>query len=121
MKIAIPKNGELINQHFGKSENFEIITIENNKIVESKVISTAELKHNHKGLSDLLFNEEVSLVITGGIGKGALDGLKEKHFEVIRGASGKIDDIVNLYLNGSLKDKEVVCNHHGEHNHNNLL
>ena len=36
---------------------------------------------------------------------------------VIRGASGKIDDIVTAYINGELQDKNVVCSHDHEHHH----
>jgi len=66
----------------------------------------------------LLLGQEVSLVITGGIGAGAYNSLQEKGFKVIRGASGKIEDIVNEYIKGNLQDKQVMCSHHGEnHNH----
>ncbi len=33
MKIAMPKNGELINQHFGKSESFLIAEIKDGNII----------------------------------------------------------------------------------------
>lgn len=117
MKIAMPKNGEVINQHFGRSESFYIVELENNNVVEGKEISALELQHNHGGLSELLVKEGVSVVITGGIGKGAYDALKLKGLEVIRGASGNIEDVINEYKLGNLKDRQVMCNHHGEHHH----
>lgn len=117
MKIAMPKDGIMLNQHFGKSKSFAVITIENDKVVEIKEISAESLQHNHGGLSELLVSEGVSLVITGGIGQGAIDALKEKGLCVIRGASGKIEEVINEYLAGNLKDREVTCNHHGEHHH----
>lgn len=116
MKIAMPNNEDVINQHYGKSKSFKIVTIENNKVTETKELSAETLQHNHGGLATLLKEEGVNLIITGGIGQGALDSLKEAKFEVIRGVSGKIEDIINSYLNGELKDKNVVCNHdHEEH------
>lgn len=118
MKIALPKNESDINQHFGKSRSFEIITIEDNKVTNKKEVSTETLQHNHEGLAALLKNEGVSVVITGGIGQGAIDGLKSNNLHVIRGASGKIDDVVAAYINGELKDKNVVCSHdHDHHTH----
>lgn len=119
MKIAIPKNEETINKHFGKSESFLIIEVENQETKEIKEISTETLQHNHGGLAQLLVSEGVSLVIVGGIGKGALDALKENGLEIIRGASGKIYDIIQAYLKGELNDKDIVCNHdHGSYIHN---
>lgn len=118
MKIAMPKNGEVLNQHFGQSKEFLIATVDNNQVVESKVISSESLQHNHAGLSGLFLSEGVSLVITGGIGAPAVNALKEKGLEVIKGASGKCEEVLEGYLSGKLMDQNVTCNHHGEqHNH----
>lgn len=118
MKIAMPKDGEMLNQHFGKSKSFAIVTLEENKVVNNKEVSTEGLQHNHGGLANMLENEGVTLVITGGIGAGAYNSLQEKGFKVIRGVSGKIEDAINEYLKGALQDKEVTCSHdHGEHHH----
>ncbi|WP_050607792.1 NifB/NifX family molybdenum-iron cluster-binding protein [Clostridium niameyense] len=115
MKIAMPKNGENINQHFGKSKSFAVMTIEDDNVKNVKEISAETLQHNHGGLSKLLVEEGVELVITGGIGQGAYDALKQEGLKVIRGASGKIEDVVEKYLNGELQDKKVMCNYHGDH------
>ncbi|QGU93843.1 diguanylate cyclase [Clostridium bovifaecis] len=118
MKIAMPKDGEVLDQHFGKSRSFAIVALEGNEIVNTKEVSTESLQHNHGGLANMLENEGVSLVITGGIGAGAYKSLEEKGFKVIRGVSGKIGDVINEYLKGALQDKEVTCSHdHGEHHH----
>lgn len=121
MKIAMPKNEDVINQHYGKSKSFKIVTIEDNKVTETKDLSAETLQHNHGGLAGLLKEEGVTLIITGGIGQGALDSLKEAKFEVIRGVSGKIEDIINSYLNGELKDKNVVCKHDHEDHHQHKI
>ena len=121
MKIALPKNENDINQHFGKSRSFEIITIEGNKVTNKKEVSAEALQHNHGGLAALLKDEGVSVVITGGIGQGAIEGLKSQNLEIIRGASGNIDDIVASYINGELKDTNVVCNHDHGHHHEHKI
>ncbi|PKM78219.1 MAG: diguanylate cyclase [Firmicutes bacterium HGW-Firmicutes-15] len=117
MKIAMPKDGEMVNQHFGQSKYFLIVSVENQQIVDRKEISSESLQHNHAGLSGLFLTEGVSLVITGGIGKPALDALTEKGLEVIKGASGKCEEVLEKYLAGKLDDQNVTCNHHGEHHH----
>lgn len=115
MKIGMPKNGELLNQHFGQSREFLIATVTDGKIVESKEINNEALQHNHGGLSDLFVQEGVSLVIVGGIGQPALQALTVKGLQVIKGASGRWTDVLNAYLNGELVDRDVSCNHHGDH------
>ena len=115
MKIGMPKNGEVINQHFGRSESFAIITLEEDKIVDIQEVSTSSLAHNHGGLANLLLRSGASVVITGGIGAGMFNALQEQGLKVIRGASGKIEDVVKDYLAGKLEDVENCCDHHGEH------
>jgi Uncharacterized conserved protein len=120
MKIAMPTNGDMINQHYGQSKSFLIATIENEKIVKKQEISSESLQHNHAGLSGLFQAEGVSVVITGGIGKPALDALKQNGFEVIKGASGQCEEVLAHYLAGSLNDQNVTCNHHGEDHHHHM-
>ncbi|HEY5576465.1 MAG TPA: NifB/NifX family molybdenum-iron cluster-binding protein [Clostridiaceae bacterium] len=117
MKIAIPVNGKMINQHFGRSENFVIVTVEDKKVVASEEVSAAEFAHQHKALADLLAQHGTDVVITGGIGAGAITGLQESGFKVIKGGSGEYLKAVEEFIEGTLEDKNVVCNHHGEHHH----
>lgn len=115
MKIAIPNNGNLVNQHFGMSTSFVIVTIEDKKIESIEEVSTADLTHQHKGLADLLQKNGATVVITGGIGAGAIAGLEQNGLQVIKGASGEYKKVIDEYISGTLVNKDVVCNHHGEH------
>lgn len=118
MKIALPKDGVMLNQHFGRSEEFAIVTIDGMDIVGLKEISTQDLQHNHRGLSDMLAKEGVSLVIASGMGEGAYNALKEKGIRIVRGASGSIRDVVQKYLDGELMYSLSAHGHHGcQHHH----
>ncbi|HWP95698.1 MAG TPA: NifB/NifX family molybdenum-iron cluster-binding protein [Syntrophomonadaceae bacterium] len=117
MKIAMPVAGDTINQHFGQSKNFLITSVDKGQIIERKQISTESLQHNHSGLSGLLIAEGVSMVILGGIGQPALDALKNNGLQVVRGATGKCEEVLEKFLAGKLADQNVTCNHVGEHNH----
>ncbi len=121
VKIAMPTNGDMINQHFGQSKSFLIATIEKQQVVKRQELSSEALQHNHSGLSGLFKTEGVSLVITGGIGKPALDALQQSGLEVIKGASGKCEEVLDRYLAGNLNDQNVTCSHHGEHHHEHHL
>lgn len=115
MKIALPNIDNIVNPHFGTSKSFVIVNVENNKITNTQEVSTAELAHQHESLADLLVKNGVSLVITGGIGGGAIGGLKNYGLEVIKGASGDYKTVVHQYIDGTLQDKNQVCNHNCDH------
>ncbi|MFL0247173.1 NifB/NifX family molybdenum-iron cluster-binding protein [Candidatus Clostridium stratigraminis] len=115
MKIAVPNNGNMVNQHFGMSKSFTIVSVENEIVTKVEEISTEQFQHEHEGLANLLKQHGVDVVITGGIGQGAINGLKINGLQVIRGASGEYMKVIEEYINGKIKDKNITCNHHGEH------
>lgn len=115
MKIALPNIGDMVNPHFGTSKSFAIVTVETNEITNIEEVSTVELAHQHDSLADLLVKKGVTLVITGGIGGGAIAGLKRYGLDVIKGATGDIKAVIQKYIEGNLEDKNEVCNHHCEH------
>lgn len=115
MKIAVPNNGNMVNQHFGMSKSFVIATIEGKRVVNIEEVSAADLSHKHQDLADLLSNKGATVVIVGGIGGGAIAGLNSNGIEVIKGATGEYLKVIEEYINGTLENKDVTCNHHGEH------
>lgn len=118
MRIAIPDNNGEVNQHYGQSKVFSIIDIENNQnIIFVDSVSTQNLQHNHGGLANLLKSQNVEVVIVGGIGQGALDGLNANGLKVLFGASGPIKSVAESFAKGEFISKKVMCNHHGEGHH----
>ena len=112
MKLAVTYAGGDIFQHFGKTEEFKIYEIEDDKVVASTVISNEGL--GHESLAGLLAEQKVEKLICGGLGQGALDALTQAGIEVISGAEGDADVAVYAYLNGELESKGVNCDHHHE-------
>lgn len=118
MKIAIPNNNGEVNQHFGQSQEFSIIEMDNdNNIVKVEDLQAAGLQHQHEGLAGLLKDQGVEVVIVGGIGAGALDALEAGGIKVLFGASGLIKDVAETFARGEFISKRKMCNHHGEHHH----
>lgn len=112
MKLAVTYAGGDIFQHFGKTEEFKIYEIEDDKVVASTVIGNEGL--GHESLAGLLAEQKVEKLICGGLGQGALDALTSAGIEVISGAEGDADAAVYAYLNGELESKGVNCDHHHE-------
>ncbi|WP_029231164.1 NifB/NifX family molybdenum-iron cluster-binding protein [Butyrivibrio sp. VCB2006] len=116
MKIAVTyDNGEVF-QHFGHSENFKIYDVDQDgKVVSSNVIGTDGA--GHEALADLLADEEVDILICGGIGGGAMQALDENGIDVCSGASGSADKAVEDFLAGILESTGVNCDHHHGEGH----
>ena len=70
MRIAIPYEEGNVFQHFGKSKQFKLYTVEDGKIVSSEVISAGDT--GHEALAGLLAELDVKAVICGGLGQGMM-------------------------------------------------
>lgn len=111
MKIAVTyENGEIF-QHFGHTSEFKIYNVENNKVENSEILNTNG--SGHGALATLLKQENVDVLICGGIGTGAQNALRDQGIKLFGGVSGKADDAVNEYLNNNLNyNPNVKCSHH---------
>jgi predicted Fe-Mo cluster-binding NifX family protein len=71
MKVCIPIEGTMVSQHFGHTPEFLIVTIEGGKAVSRKVEKSPG--HEPGLLPRLMASWGVTHVITGGLGRRALD------------------------------------------------
>lgn len=113
MKIAVASEKARVTEHFGHCENFHIYEVENGRIVRS----TSVLNPGHKPgfLPNFLNDMGVRVIISGGMGGGAVDIFNEKGIEVITGVRGSAETAVNSYLKGELKSTGSVCHEHRHH------
>ncbi|MCR5402977.1 MAG: FKBP-type peptidyl-prolyl cis-trans isomerase [Butyrivibrio sp.] len=112
MKIAVTyENGEVF-QHFGHTEQFKVYEVEDGKVVSSEVLDSNGTGHG--ALAGLLANNDINVLICGGIGGGAKAALDAGGIELCAGAKGDADRAVEAYLNGELVNSGVNCDHHGE-------
>ncbi|MCC2253440.1 FKBP-type peptidyl-prolyl cis-trans isomerase [Ruminococcus sp. CLA-AA-H200] len=115
MKIAVTYDNGNIFQHFGKTEFFKVYEVEDNKIVSSEVIGSNGAGHG--ALAGLLSEQNVDVLICGGIGGGAQAALAEAGVELCAGAQGDADQAVEAYLKGELVSTGANCDHHHEDGH----
>ena len=92
MKIAATYENGNIFQHFGRTETFKVYEVEDGKIVSSQVIGSNGIGHG--ALAGLLADQDIKVLICGGLGGGALNALNEAGIEVCAGASGSADETV---------------------------
>jgi predicted Fe-Mo cluster-binding NifX family protein len=113
IKIAVASEKEMVTEHFGHCINFNIFEAKNSQITKSNSIPNPG--HKPGFLPNFLNDMGVNVIISGGMGEGAIDIFNEKGIEVIIGASGNAKDVVNAYLKGTLKSTGSVCHEHQHH------
>ena len=103
----------MVFQHFGHSEQFKIYEVEDGKIIASEVVPTNG--QGHGALAGFLTNQQVEVLICGGIGAGAQTALANVEIKLYGGVSGLADSAVSAYLAGKLDyNPDIMCSHHGE-------
>lgn len=114
MKYAICAHDEQVFQHFGKCPGFQMVDIEAGKVIHSTFVSSDG--SGHSALVGFLKERDVNVLVCGGIGEGARKALQDAHIELISGAKGHLDIIVNKLTKQTLKDDPSgVCHHHDDH------
>ena len=108
MKIAISADGDEVCAHFGRAPQFSIITIEDNKVLEKKVLSNPG--HSVGSIPQFLNENGAKTIITGGMGHRAIQFFTDYGIDVIMGVSGKIVDVIEKILDGTLEGGESICN-----------
>ena len=107
MKIAISSDSGNVSAHFGRAPEFTFITIENNQVVEKKVLPNPG--HTVGSVPQFINNQGTKFMVTGGMGHRAQDFFNQYGIEVIMGISGKIDDVIKKVLDGTLEGGESLC------------
>lgn len=111
MRIAVTyENGEIF-PHFGHAEQFKIYNIEDDKIVSFQVMESNG--SGHGALAGLLSDNDIDVLICGGIGGGAQTALANAGIKLYGGVSGNADAAVQAFLDGKLDyNPDVKCNQH---------
>ncbi len=110
MKIAVASEGKMVTEHFGHCEAFTIFEAKDNQITSKEVVPNPG--HRPGFLPVFLHEKGVNVIISGGMGGGAVDIFNEKGIEVITGASGDAEASANSYLRSELKSTGSVCHQH---------
>jgi len=116
-RIAFPTNDKsTIDGHFGKANEFAVYTVKDTEIIAVTHITPPP--HAPGVVPKYLKDNEIDVVITGGMGHKAIKVFEHNGIDVILGAKGRIDVNLSEYLGGFLSSKESSCSHnHTEHKH----
>ncbi len=115
MRIAVTYEAGIVFQHFGHTAAFKLYDVENGVVKSSGVVDTAG--QGHGALAGFLKEQNVDILICGGIGGGAQNALQQAGIQFYGGVHGDADDAVTDYLAGNLQYNPCVrCDHH-DHDH----
>lgn len=106
-KIAIATDSGMVAQHFGRCPTYTICDLENEKIINKSEIPNPG--HSTGFIPKYLHEQNVNVIISGGMGRRAIDLFYQFKIEPIVGITGTIDNCLKNILNGSLKGGESLC------------
>ena len=116
-RIAVAAEGKMVTGHFGHCENFNLYDTEDGKIVSEQVV--ANPGHKPGFLPNFLHDLGVEVIVSGGMGGGAIDIFESHGIEVILGAYGDSRQNVEAYLQGELANEGSACDKHEHEGHCN--
>lgn len=117
IKIAVPTRAGQVDEHFGHCESFTIYSLNDDKSVVGQERFTPPPACGCKSnLIGTLTEMGVSVLIAGNMGEGAAVRLGQAGIKVFRGVAGDVGEAVQNWLDGKIKDRDILCaaHEHGE-------
>ena len=108
-----------ISQHFGRCPSYLIVDVEGNEVKQSEVVENPYYTNHIPGkVPQFIKEQEVQVMIAGGMGPRAIDMFNTFGIEVVTGAIGNAGNVLQAYLQGEITGVEP-CNHDhpGDHDH----
>jgi len=111
-KIAVPADDGRVSAHFGHCPSFEVFEADEALGVVLSRSRQPAPAHEPGKIPRWLKELGVDVVLSGGMGRGAIELFSELGIEAIVGVSGlSVDEAVQGYLNGSLRLQGNACDH----------
>ena len=113
MKILVPIENDMIYQHFGHTPALRLYDVEGNTVLHTKdYVSNG---HGHVIMCQMVFDLGATVVIAGGYGMPVQETLTSHGVRIFGGVSGKADEAISAYLNGTLTYNSNIAHHCGCH------
>ncbi len=113
MKIAVASDKNIVSGHFGHCEGFMLFDAEQGQITHEEFVENPG--HRPGFLPVFLHEKGANVIISGGMGAGAIQIFNDKGIEVVTGASGQAKEMAEQYLKGNLQSTGSVCHEHQHH------
>ena len=112
MRIAIPLVEEKLSLHFGHCDQFAIIDVNEETSEISKRKDLTPPVHEPGALPRWLHENNVNVIIAGGMGQRAQQLFAQNDIKVVVGASsGTPEELVTSFLQDTLQTGDNICDH----------
>jgi len=108
LKIAISTDGDFVSSHFGRCPLFTIVDIKDGKVVKKETVQNPG--HQPGQIPQFLHQKGVECIICGGMGMRATGFFDDLGIKTLVGISGKISEVIERLLKGTLEGGESLCN-----------
>jgi predicted Fe-Mo cluster-binding NifX family protein len=114
--IAIPSAEGRLHGHFGGCREFTLVQADPEQRIIVSIRAVVPPPHAPGLFPRWLREQDVSVVIAGGIGRRALELFAQQGIEVRAGLpDAPVEELAAAYLNGQLTATPESCEHHGHH------
>lgn len=112
MRIAIPLAQGKLSLHFGHCDQFAIFDVDDNlKTITNRKDETPP-GHEPGVLPRWLHENNVSIIIAGGMGQRAQQLFSQNEIKVVVGASSTLpEELISAYLQNTLETGGNICDH----------
>ena len=106
-RIAIAVDNNKVSEHFGRCPSFMIVELNNKEVMNKEEIPNPG--HRTGFLPEFLDQKGIHTIICGGMGRRARELFLDKNVKPIVGITGEIDEVIEKYINGELKEGDSKC------------
>jgi predicted Fe-Mo cluster-binding NifX family protein len=110
-----------ISHHFGRCPHYTLVDLDGETVQSVQSIANPFQQHQPGMVPEFIHNQNVNVMVSGGMGRRALDFFAQYGIEVATGADGTVQDALSAYLNGTLNGaqpcRDSVEHEHGHHHH----
>ncbi|NPE22355.1 dinitrogenase iron-molybdenum cofactor [Fusibacter sp. A1] len=114
-KIAVATEAGNVSGHFGHCQQFHIFDVDMEQNTVLNVVAHDTPGHRAGFLPSFIKGLGVNVIISGGMGGGAIDLFNENGIAVVLGAYGAAQTVVDAYVKGELVSTGSVCEEHANH------
>jgi predicted Fe-Mo cluster-binding NifX family protein len=107
MKLAIMLYGTRVSPRYGYSQGVLVVEVNNQEEFDRKTLEIG--KYYPEKIPELLSNEGVEVVISGGMNQHFQNLFRLRGIDVIWGIIGEVDDVLAAFMNGRLRPGMGCC------------
>jgi len=104
-----------MSMHFGRCPFFTLVDVEEGKLTNAQVVANPAFENHVPGaVPEFIRDQKVNMMIAGGMGPKAIDMFAGFGIEVATGVGGKVEKVLNAYLEGRVQGTAPCEHDHGD-------